>query len=49
MLGNGYIGGKMVKEHSLDLMEESMLGVGRMEQGGTEHSTIKTETSYTSM
>ena len=39
----------MVKEHTLGLMEEGMLGNGRMGDYGTEYFTTKTETSNTSM
>ena len=45
----GRIGNKMVKEHTLGLMEKSMLGNSRMGNNGTEQGTTKTETSYTSM
>ena len=37
----------MVEEHSLFLMELSMLGVGKMDFGGTEDKSPQTETSHT--
>jgi hypothetical protein len=37
----------MVKEHSLSLMEKSMLGNGGMVKDGTGQNTTKTETSNT--
>jgi hypothetical protein len=39
----------VVKEHRLTLMEESMMGVRKMELYGMEHNTTKTETSQESM
>ncbi len=38
----------MVKEHTLGLMEGSLLVNTRMVKIGTEHNTTKTETSHTS-
>ncbi len=43
------MGKGMVKEHSLGLMEKSMLGNGRMVELGTEQNTTKTEISYTKL
>jgi len=42
------MGKKMVTEHTLGLMEESMSGNTRMGDFGTEHNFPKTEISHTS-
>ena len=47
MKEDGRMGKNMVKEHTLGLMEKSMLGSSRMGKGGMEHITTKMEKSVT--
>ena len=46
MWGVGKMANIMVREHSLGLMEGSILGNGKIIENGTEECTTKTEKSY---